>query len=348
MAQERFTIINTFYQPSPGVQPGYFYRIKTADGTYKYLHANDSASRGIDRKGQNLGFNTVPKGNWVVGKLARTEKSKGKYMLVSTSTAPLKGIERPWNQNLVDVLDLNIPSYPFGESDDDESLAYTSPESEHLIPLIDEIRCRDHFGVPSVVAYVAHFPDVVHSLEREAEIYRLIQGKGIGRPFVGYITENKNRIVGIMIEDTAVHHFPMIATPDHVKPCQAVLAKLHGLGIALGTVRPEAFLILTDGQALINSFDTCTRNASREVLDQEMKRVPRALQSMMDPMNLSKELKMQLQAISDRDGALHPVVINQALMNGRITITQQEHRKLLAEPPKGVRAMSGCRDPLGI
>lgn len=147
-------------------------------------------------------------------------------------------------------------------------------------------------GTQRLVAYYASFPDVIKMLEHESEVYRLIQGKGIGSQFVGYVTENGSRIIGFVVEsDEPMFYHSPVSSDRNLKACKEVLAKLHRLGIGLGMIRPDTFYIKEDGTAIIKTFDACELNASRKFLDGEMQGLKQAIDRPGCISNLSKSLK---------------------------------------------------------
>ncbi|TPX26523.1 hypothetical protein DIZ76_011985 [Coccidioides immitis] len=310
MPEETFKVNSTFFKAPPGIQPGYFYRIYTASGSYKYLHADDPTPRGPDSKGENLDFKAIPKGNWVVGSLQPSRKSQGKFSLGATSTTPLKGIERTWHQKRVDIQDLQESRYV--HLDEDEDLIFDNLWHLYSMPHIHQERAIGKtISVPHV-AYFAYFPSVVELLQRESDMYRTIQGQGIGDEFLGYITESQSRIIGILVgcKGSESDFDQDIPGAEDIGACQSVLSKLQRLGISLGTVWPESFWI-RNNKATISSFATCVRDANVQAMEREMKSVERAFADPLDVRNLSKELREQVEAIFRRDGKLHQVVIFQ-------------------------------------
>lgn len=49
------------------------------------------------------------------------------------------------------------------------------------------------------------------------------------------------------------------------------------------------------------------------------------------PKGLALELSEEIRAISFRDEGLHPLVLEQAVQEGKITVTQEEHKEMLTD-----------------
>ncbi|EEP75720.1 predicted protein [Uncinocarpus reesii 1704] len=325
---ESFQVVTTFFQPSPGVHPGYFYLIRTASNILKYFHLDDTTPRSPDVKGSNLDFKEVIKGNWVVGILKPSNKTKGKFSVVSSCATPLKGIERIWTDRMVDVKDIADES--------EECVLETDLESYYTKPLVCKVR------VPSTVLGVAgcavysRFPDVIQLLQRESDIYRIIQGKGLARRFLAYITEDRSRVIGFIVMDVSDDQDGWAEImPQDIRAQQRVLRELHGFGIALGTVSQHyTFLELKDGRSLIENFRASTQNASKRTMSRELK-VVGYIPDPIDRPNfeyLSEKLRKELRAIQRRDGDVHIAVIMQATKDGIVTVTEKDHKELLVTP----------------
>jgi predicted Ser/Thr protein kinase len=102
-----------------------------------------------------------------------------------------------------------------------------------------------------IVVKIAQHEDDIPKIAIECEIYERIQNKDIAPEFLGYVTE-QDRIIGFAIEriDGARE-----ATEDDVDECDAVLKRLHHLGIAHGDTHGLNFLIKDDRAWLID-FET--------------------------------------------------------------------------------------------
>jgi len=119
----------------------------------------------------------------------------------------------------------------------------------------DNIQLRGHFpsGIFSNlkslgVAKVAAFWNLNlkgehnHGLSRESYISSLIQDTSIAPKFLVHLTKCYGRVIGYVLEATPGRP----ARLSDLDACREVLQKLHSLGIAHGSLTPDAFLIRHD------------------------------------------------------------------------------------------------------
>ncbi|OCL09845.1 hypothetical protein AOQ84DRAFT_11476 [Glonium stellatum] len=309
---ESFEILDVF-SGGPGLPYGH-YQILTASKTIKYLATIDQNPIIPDVRGEKLDFAAVPEGNWNVCHLVRKAGTR-KFTMGSTELMTLDSIKKTWYPQMVDYLDLKD-----AHSDEDE----------------DELQCQHQmrsgvfhtrFDVDKVIVNWEWDPQCVYGVNHETEIYSLIQGHNIGPRFLAHITENRNRVIGFMVERVPGRH----ATYSDLQACREVLSKLHNLGIAHGSLEPDIFLV-TDDRVLLHSFAGSFQTDDKSALDAEMAALEGVLQAGLPQRKpVSQELSDEITAICERDDGIHPAVTDQAVEQGKITITQAEHKKLLLE-----------------
>lgn len=310
-----------------------YYRIIISESSFvKYLAIPDPAPSFPDVRGEKLAFTTVPDGDWNIGYLI-SEAGTHRYSLGSTEKTALAGINKTWHSQKIDYMALKEPDHDADGSD---------PQlKSHMFFHV----YKNHFGFDQVIVSYEWFPESVYGVEHETEIYALIDGHQIAPKFLAHVMEqsgdskdnSSQRVIGYMVGKVPNAR---VATLEDLPVCKEVLARLHDLGIAHGALRPGDFLVINDdkGQssALLQAFTAAYRTSNQSVLDAESKALEYAFQQAAAQreqdggFSLSVELSDEIRAISLRDGGLHPHVIEQA-KEGRITITAEEHRALLAE-----------------
>jgi hypothetical protein len=70
-------------------------------------------------------------------------------------------------------------------------------------------------------------------------MYSLIDGQGIAPKFFAHVTENRNRVIGYIVEIVKARR----ATIADLPSCRDVSSKLHNLGIAHGSLHDIDFLV---------------------------------------------------------------------------------------------------------
>jgi hypothetical protein len=107
----------------------------------------------------------------------------------------------------------------------------------------------NHFGIDKVIVNRERTPGDIFGIVPETKIYSLIQAFDIGPRFLAHVTENRDRVIGYMVERLPGRH----VTTEDLPAYRAVLFKLHGLDIAHGFLRLSSFLITND-RALLHFF----------------------------------------------------------------------------------------------
>jgi hypothetical protein len=318
---------------------GYYRIIVPTSSSVKYLALPDPAPSFPDIRGEKLNFTTVPDGDWNVAYLV-PESGTQKYSLGSMKQTTLAGISKIWHPRKVDWISLNERDYDGTGSD---------PQlASHIFASVH----TNYFGFEKVIVSYEWIPESVFCVDHETEIYALIDGRDVAPKFLAHITENSggsDRVIGFMVEKVTGAR---PATIGDLPACKEVLARLHALGVAHGPLGTGDFLIVTDddiGQggtvrrtrALLQSFGGAYKTFDQSIFDAEIENLePVFRQAAVEAANeerdgggafsLSLELSDEIRAISVRDGGLHPRVIEQA-REGRITMTQDEHKRMLAE-----------------
>lgn len=227
-------------------------------------------------------------------------------------------IEKIWHPRKVDYLELGKECVP-GSRLQSEGQIFSAVYSQH-------------FRVDKVVVNTEWCPESVYGVNHETEIYSLIDNQGIAPKFLAHVTENRNRVIGFMVEMVPARR----ATICDLSACRTVLSKLHSLGIAHGSLRDTNFLVTNNGDtALLQSFAGSYQTEDKNVLDAEMdslESVLRDAEKHDGPMQkIGPELAAELRAISNQEGGLHPLLIEEAFRDGRITMTLEEHREVLED-----------------
>lgn len=88
---------------------------------------------------------------------------------------------------------------------------------------------------------------------------------------------------------------------------------------------------------LLQDFAGSFQTNDKTVLDAEMDRLEEILVTVAlerpvnPPKGLGLELSKEIRAISLRDEGLHPLVWEQAVQEGKITVTQEGHKEMLTD-----------------
>ncbi|KAN0089699.1 hypothetical protein V8E51_019959 [Hyaloscypha variabilis] len=312
--QVSFQILDVLQGPPD--QPLY-YRIK-AGSSVRYLAASKPRSSLPDTPGQDLGFNTVPIGDWNMASLVSS--TDGKFALASTEKKSLPNATPLWHVSRIDFLELGPQDY---NPDDNLQLRGGHvPSGLFSIP--------KSLGAAKVVAFwnLDLEGEHNHGLLRESHTYSLIQDTSIAPKFLAHLTECHDRVIGYVLEATPGRPVRL----SDLDACREVLQKLHSLGIAHGSLTPDAFLIRHDSPvAQMQFFYSSYETTDRAVLDKEMSSLETVLQQLPTQQPaFNQALSDIVTSFQERDGYVHPVVFWQSKHEGRISISPDDHRAMIA------------------
>ncbi|ORY55261.1 uncharacterized protein BCR38DRAFT_491170 [Pseudomassariella vexata] len=192
--------------------------------TIKYLAAPNTSKifTGSDahrRRHDNLSFNRIPAGDWVVGRLVAKEERNdgegGKLELTSTETdaAALRG----------------------------RRLA--SAEPVWCGGIVDESDCHDLSDRWTTIINAA------------GQQFSIIQSRdpGLAPRFLAHVTENHSQVIEFLLKHIPDAHK---ASLPNLEKCKAALAQLHALGIVKSQLQRHSFLVRDDCSVLIQGpFD---------------------------------------------------------------------------------------------
>ncbi|KND86786.1 hypothetical protein TOPH_08556 [Tolypocladium ophioglossoides CBS 100239] len=283
--------------------PIVLYRIRvTARGTrdshprqvIKYLTAPsppEGASKFPDHRGQLLAFDTVPAGDWNLGRLvlASGGSAEGKFILDSTEMASLEeavGLRDsgpPWCNRKVELLDLLDSFYA----------ARKSVQGDQRDEVFTDIQCMNHLSAlvlpspagiaapgPEVVGVWAWHPGHAHGIAAESHVYSIIQARdpGIAPSFLAHITDNGSRVIGFLLKRVADARE---AGPADLDKCRDVLSRLHALGIAYnesdGQLKRHSFLVCGGDKVLLRGFGGSFETTDEEILGRELRSLEQVL-----------------------------------------------------------------------
>ncbi|KAG7110304.1 hypothetical protein HYQ45_010758 [Verticillium longisporum] len=117
-------------------------------------------------------------------------------------------------------------------------------------------------------------------------MYAAIEGHDIAPKFLAHITENRGRVIGHMLERLKAR----LATIHDMGKCQAVLARLHGLGITHGGLSRHSFLIDDErGRAYLHGFFNSYHTTDQGVLQAEFHSLGGILPRKAEPSTVGQE-----------------------------------------------------------
>lgn len=317
-----------------------FYRVLVGS-TIKYLqvpYLNMKAfgfdyytQHNTENKERILGIDRVPDGDWNIGYLDHAGDD-GKLAVVSTEKRELPDIVMDWN-------DVKVGYDGLEKLEDNACRPYLL---QNIYPVEGRIMAGPPvLGVPVVLAYTSPlqwYGRHRNVLNAECAIHQAIQGKGIAPRFLGHLTENDTRLIGYLLE--AVEARP--ASIEDLEACRTVLGKLHALGFSHGTIMRENFIILNDGSALLQAFRFSRQTSDLDVFAKEMEQVEMVLQAPWpkntlwndEPRKFLDQFQEKFREIHRRDFRVHPIVFWEAENEGKVTVTQDEHRVFLLDLKK--------------
>ncbi|KAK3317030.1 hypothetical protein B0H66DRAFT_626729 [Apodospora peruviana] len=296
-----FNLIDTLQ--GPPTRPIY-YRISVGSSV-KYLMGLKPLSNLIDCSGYHLGFVTVPAGDWDVGILAVDDNNSEKFAFVTTEKRRFPDLTPAWHASQIDLLELggSTPRNPRG-------LRATTPSPYPIGRLSLSCPPRRQ-GCPSL-------------LEQRP--------KSIAPRFVAHLTDNRDRVIGYVLESVSAG--VRNAGSEDLDFCREVLQNLHSLRILHGRLHRHTLLIREDevpvARAQLQFFHSSREDADEAQMEEEMARLEEILAEPL-PEPVVAEVSDELTDIMARDGYVHPVLFWQLKHDGKITVSEEDHRALLAE-----------------
>ncbi|KAK3689175.1 hypothetical protein B0T22DRAFT_536166 [Podospora appendiculata] len=284
-----------------------YYRIQSdRDQSFKYLFFSIPSADLVDDH-ENLpwpfGFNTLPRGDWNVGHLARQPGKHNKFLLTSIQKLRLPGLVSPGVPGVPGV-PVPIPSNTIPYVDHtapfQRPLARTHPQSAGWLAAGVSELAKDQnaarFGADPVLLatdtkfyhapwHAAALPGA--DLRHTAAIYaRIPPAHAVAPRLLAYLTENGGeRVIGLAVELLEGARF---ATAADLAECRAVVARLHALGVVYGPrLRRESFLVVPDGargrtRAYLQDFVGAVVTDDAERKRAELESLPRVLAGEMD------------------------------------------------------------------
>ena len=237
---------------SPRFPCGYC-RILVQPSQVKYLAYPESTPAIPDIPGLLQSLSGVPNGEWNVGYLERNSQAK-EFQLVRTEQRELASVTSLWHPQRVDRSSLG-PGSPGANEAQGRRQMYSVVHYEHF----------DH---AEVIVSVEWHPDDIYGVVHETAIYAMIEGHSIGPAFLAHVTENYSRVIGYMCERVSGRR----PRAEDGARCEAVLARLHGLGIAHGCLEAESFIV-SDGRVVLHGFGGSYKTTDPGVLEGEMQLV---------------------------------------------------------------------------
>lgn len=253
--------------------------------TIKYLAAPNTSKTLTGpgahfRRRNNLAFDRVPTGNWIVGQLmAITDKgsNSGKLHLASTTptndtTAALNALglssAKPiWHDTTVDLADCRNKPQPHSPP---WTTITTNTNKEVHLPRPTALQCMDYVSASIILApptittnttannppkqeeeeavlisdwLPGHWAGIEHSVLAHQAIDS--RDPGLAPRFLAHVTENHSRVVGFLLERIPDARE---AGPADLGGCRAALARLHALGVVKGQyLARHSFLVRGDG-----------------------------------------------------------------------------------------------------
>lgn len=347
----------------------YRVRIQPADAaaggpTIKYLTGPNTSQvyTGPDnfaRRHNNLAFDKVPAGDWVIGRLVAAEEGT-KLELASTEIDNVAALDDLGLYSAEPVFCGTTVDLKECQSrvDGEPWTSVTLPDGKEVnVPKPTALQCMDYVsadvfatppGVPTdareVVRVTDWIPGHYVGVETDARAHEIIQARdpGLTPRLVAHVTENHSRVIGFLLErDPGARE----AGAADLNACRAALARLHALGITKGHLSRHSFLVREDGSAMIqgpfsSSFGDAegTEDAMRaemESLEGVLARSPSVFEDQAAAMLrlINPRRTRLLEEFQKAHGVLVPFVYWQESRKGggRITLTVEQHGVLAEE-----------------
>jgi predicted Ser/Thr protein kinase len=183
----------------------------------------------------------LPKGEWNSGRIMRTGEIP-KPFFIETCRENFRSIAPLWHSKTFDYLSFNI--------------------GKMLTPNV-YVASSPQFEKPIIVKY-ARFDWEIGYYVAETRAYSWIEGQNIGPAFLGHLTKG-GRIIGFVLEHVEGRH----ATVSDLHACEALVSKMHRLGILHGDLNKYNFLVAEKGVVLVD-FETAQRSEDKQAMRNEL------------------------------------------------------------------------------
>ncbi|KAI1754677.1 hypothetical protein F4782DRAFT_491061 [Xylaria castorea] len=326
--------------------PGQVIRYLTAPNPPK------GASGVPDYRGKLLAFDTVPAGDWNLGRLVVADDSvEGKFILASTETARLEEAVGLLNGgpswcnrkvDLVGLLDALDTHRKSGQADDNQ---------DDIPRMATDIQCMGHVSAavlptpagiatamlgPEVVGVWAWPPGHAHGIADESHAYSIIQARDpdLAPRFLAHLADNGTRVIGFLLERIVDARE---AGPADLEKCKDTLSRLHALGIAYsGPLKKHSFLVCGGGDAvLLQGLGGSFKTTDKEVLGRELEGLEEVLAqqpSELEKFNAPVDIQLSDRLVEFQShGLTHPFVRWQLANSKPVTLTAEQHREMVAE-----------------
>ncbi|KAF8908140.1 hypothetical protein CPB84DRAFT_1767402 [Gymnopilus junonius] len=185
----------------------------------------------------------LPKDGWTTARIFNSSES----LSFEVSYKGLAEVLNVWHPNKVDVLSF-------------------TPEERFTERVLGVTYCSK----PGIIKF-ARFEDEIPRMERETTVYEAIDGQGIGPTFLGHLTEN-DRVIGLLVQRVEGRR----ANIDDLEACQAIVKRLHSLGVVHGDLNRHNFIVSANSVTLID-FENATINGSTREMEEEYELITRQL-----------------------------------------------------------------------
>ncbi|KEY73186.1 hypothetical protein S7711_04152 [Stachybotrys chartarum IBT 7711] len=123
----------------------------------------------------------------------------------------------------------------------------------------------DGSGKRIMIAKMARFPWEIRYIEKETQIYRLLEHSHIAPRFLGHVHE-AGRVIGFLLEK--VEGRP--ATWRDLKACEGALRHLHDLGVLHGDCNPYNFIVGPNEMVALVDFENAKVDADKNMMEREI------------------------------------------------------------------------------
>jgi len=177
--------------------------------------------------------------DWTVAYITRDPNTS--ELKVVFSEEQLTGVQNIWHPQIIDCLRLK--------------------RVKQLTPAVFEasLTTLDSSPPPIFIAKIARWEWEIPRIERETQVYYVLQGTGMAPRFLGHIAEH-GRVIGVLLEK--VERVREAGIED-LASCEEAVERLHTLGFVHGDLNRFNFLVGKDSIKLID-FENSNPEADRD------------------------------------------------------------------------------------